>query len=112
MKGKFSVVTLTIAAAATVAANRFVLATGALPVAGGPALGVTRHAGVAGDLLPVDCVGTAIVQAAGVIAVGAACKVDATGQVLAWDLGSKVGMALSAAGAAGELIEILLIPNA
>lgn len=113
MVGKYPVVTLTITAAATIAANRFMLATGALPTAGGPAVGVARHAGVSGDLLPVDVVGTTVVEAGGVIAIGGACKVAATGKVLAHDsTNTKVAVALTAAAADGDLIEVLLIPNA
>lgn len=112
MQGHYSVVTLTIAATATIAANRFVLVTGALPSAGGQAHAVTRVAAVSGDLMPCDAVGTAIVEAGGVIAVGGACKVAATGKVLAHDsTNTKVGVALTAAAADGDLIEVLLIQN-
>lgn len=112
MIGCFPVVTLTIKAAATIAANRFVLATGALPTAGGPAHAVSRVAAVSGDLMPCDALGTAIVEAGGVIAVGGPVKVAATGKVLAHDsTNTKVGVALGAAAADGDLIEVLLIPN-
>jgi S-adenosylmethionine synthetase len=113
MLGSYAVVSLTVQAAATVAANRFVEADGTYPAAGGPALGVTRFAGVSGDQLTVDCVGTAIVEAGGAIAVKGACKVDAAGKVVAHDsTNTKVAQALTAAAADGDLIEVLLIPNA
>ena len=113
MIGSYPIVTLTVASTATVAANRFVEADGTYPAAGGPALGVTRTAGVSGDQLTVDVLGTCIVEAGGAIAVKGACKVDAAGKVLAHDsTNTKVAQALTAAAADGDLIHVLLIPNA
>jgi hypothetical protein len=113
MLGSYPIVTLSIASTATVPANRFIEDDGTLPAAGGSALGVTRNASVSGDLVPVDVVGTCIVEAGGVIAKGGACKVDAAGKVLAHDSTNKiVARALSAAAADGDLIHVLLIPNA
>jgi S-adenosylmethionine synthetase len=113
MQGSYSVLALTVQAAATLAANRFIEADGTYPAAGGSALGVTRFAGVSGDQMTVDCLGTAIVEAGGAIAVKGACKVDAAGKVLAHDSTNKiVAMALTAAAADGDLIHVLLIPNA
>lgn len=113
MLGSYPVVSLTVQAAATVAANRFIEADGTYPNANGPTLGVTRFAGVSGDQLTVDCVGTAIVEAGGAIAIDGAIKVDASGKAVAHDsTHTKVARALSAAAADGDFIDVLLIPNA
>ncbi|MFZ5520458.1 MAG: capsid cement protein [Pseudomonadota bacterium] len=106
--------TLTVAAAGALAANRFITAAGAYPAAGGAALGVTRTpAGAAGDLLPTDALGTTIVEAGAAFTAGAALMVDATGRAVAHTgTNIKVGQALQAAGAAGAMVEVLLIPNA
>jgi hypothetical protein len=95
MQGSYSVLALTVQATATLAANRFIEADGT------------------GDQMTVDCLGTAIVEAGGAIAAKGACKVDAAGKVLAHDSTNKiVAMALTAAAADGDLIHVLLIPNA
>ena len=112
MTPTISVLPLTVLATATVAANRCVTSLGAYAAAGGSVLGVTRSSGVAGDLLPVDVLGTAEAEAAGVIAADAPVMVDATGRVVTHTGNNvKVGKALAAASAAGAFIEILLIPN-
>lgn len=111
-----SLLTLTVAAAGALAADRFVTIGGAYPAAGGLAFGVTRtSAGAAGDLLPVDVMGTAIVQAGAAIAVGATVMVGTDGKAITHDGdGDKhaLGRALEAAAGDGSLIEVLLIPSA
>lgn len=108
-----SVLCHTIAAAGAIAAARFV--TPALAQAGADAntLGVARFAAAAaGDKVPVDVLGTAVVEAGAAIAAGASLKSDASGRAITWATsGAKIGIALQAAGAAGEFIEVLLIPN-
>ncbi len=109
-----AVLTHTISAAGVIAAARFV--TPALAQAGADAntLGVARFASAAaGDKVPVDVLGTAVVEAGAAVAAGATVKSDASGRAITWvTSGAKVGVALQAAGAAGEMIEVLLIPNA
>lgn len=112
--GNLSILTLTVAAAGVLAASRFVTQAGAYPAAGAKAFGVTRSsAAEAGDLVPVDVLGTAIVEAGAAVALDADLMVDATGRVVALTTGGKapVGRAMEAAGAAGAFIEILLLPS-
>jgi len=107
--------TLTVAAAAALAANRFVTQAGAYPAAGALAFGVTRtSAAAAGDLVPVDVQGTAIVECGDVVAKDAALMCDATGRVVPVTVGSKFPLcrAMEAGAGAGAFIEVLLIPNA
>lgn len=105
-------------------------------VAAQKVLGIARLDGVAGDVIPVDVKGTAVVESGGVIAVGDELVVDNVGRLVAGAgalavaaggtavtstaangaailTGSRlpqhvVGHALQAAGAAGEFIEVLL----
>ncbi len=106
------VLTLTVALAGTVAANRFVIPAGTQAGADANTLGVCRTAGVSGDKAPVDVLGTAVVEAGAAISAGASLKSDSSGRAITWaSSGAKVGIALQAATAAGQFIEVLLIPN-
>lgn len=107
--------TLTVAAAGALAANRFITQAGTYPAAGAAAFGVTRtSASAAGDLVPVDVQGTTIVETGAAVTLDAAVMLDATGRVvpLAGAGKSPVGRAMQAASAAGDLIEVLLVPSA
>lgn len=107
-----SVLCVTRTAGATLAANRFVKPDGTYPAAGGAALGVTRTSAELGDPIPVDVLGTTPVEAGGPVAVGPV-MVDATGRVVTHTgVNVKVAIAFSAATAAGQQVEVFLIPNA
>lgn len=102
----------TVAAAAALIGDRFVTHTGAVPNANARVLGVALYsAAAAGDLIAVATAGTAIVEAGGVVAKGAAVATDAQGRAVAHSTGTVAGSALSAAAAAGDKIEVLLIAN-
>lgn len=106
------VLTLTIAASGTIATQRFVTPAGAQAGADANVLGVTRVAAVSGDKIPVDVLGTTMVEAGAAVAVNATLKSDGSGRAITWaSSGAKVALALMAAGAAGDMIEVLLIPN-
>lgn len=108
-----SLLALSVLAAGTVSAARFVTPGGAQAGADANTLGVSRFAAVAGERLTVDAYGTAVVEAGAAIAAGATVKSNATGQAITWaSAGAKVAVALEAAAAAGQMIEVLLIPNA
>lgn len=115
MNGNISLLTLTVAAAGALAANRFVTQAGAYPSAGAAAFGVTRtSAAAAGDLVPVDVQGTAIVEVGtGGVTKDTALMAAADGTVvpLAGLSKSPVARAMETA-AAGALIEVLLVPSA
>jgi Uncharacterized conserved protein (DUF2190) len=110
--GNISVLTLTVIASAAVAANRFVTDAGAYPAAGGLALGTTRTSGAIGDAVPVDVMGTALVEASAAIAVGAGVQTLVDGRAVTLTSGTALGRALTSAAAAGEVIEVLLTPAA
>jgi hypothetical protein len=110
-----AVLTLTVTAAAALSANRGVTGAGAVPAAAAHVIGFTRtSAAAAGDLVPVDVLGTTIAEAGAAIAVGAAVEVDNLGRVITLAAGVQVGRMAPgqiAAGAAGALVEIVLIPS-
>ena len=103
---------LTKTASATIAANRFVTFAGAQVGADANALGVCRQAAVSGDSITVDVLGTAVVESGAAITAGDTLKSDSTGRAITWATsGAKIGLALQAATAAGQFIEVLLISN-
>lgn len=115
MSGNIAILTLTVAAAGALAANRFVTQAGAYPSAGAAAFGVTRtSAAVAGDLVPVDVQGTAIVEVGvGGVTKDGALMADATGRVVALAGLSKSPVARAMETASeGAFIEVLLVPSA
>ena len=114
-KANIALLTLTVVASATVAAGRFVTTAGAHAAAGALPLGVTRSDGASGDPIPVDVLGTAIVEAGAAIAADAAIMVTTAGKAITHDAdGDKhaVGRALEAAAGDGSFIEVLLVPTA
>lgn len=107
-----SLLTLSVVSAGAVAAGRFVTHTGAQAGAAANTLGVTRSAvAAANETVPVDVIGTAVVESGAAIAAGAALETDASGRAVTKASGPTVARALQAASAAGEFIEVLLIPN-
>lgn len=108
-----ALLTLPLTLSGTVAAHRFVTAAGAQTGADGVGIGVALTAGGSGDTVPVVVQGTAVAEAGAAISAGATLKVDGSGRAITWATsGAKVGVALQAAGAAGEFIEVLLLDNA
>ena len=108
-----SVLAVTVAATGTIATARLVTPAGAQCGADGVAIGVARTAAVSGDKIAVDVLGTAVVEAGAAITLGATLKSDSTGRAITWATsGARVGIALSAAGAAGDMIEMLIVHDA
>lgn len=107
-----SILTLTLAAAAAIAANRFVTPLGAQAGADANTLGVANTAAATGEKFPADVRGTTTVETGAAVVVGATLKSDASGRAITWiTSGAKVGIALEAATAAGQFIEVLLVDN-
>lgn len=106
--------TLTVTAGGALTANRFVTGAGAAPSANGRALGVTRTGATAsGDLVPVDVMGTTLVEASAAIAAEAQVATTSDGRAVTFSTGAVLARVApgSSATAAGQLIEVLLIPN-
>jgi len=108
-----ALLTLTILSTGALAANRFATPAGAQAGADANTIGVSRTAAVgAGENIPVDALGTTLVLSGAAFAKGASLKSDANGKAITWaSSGAKVAIALEAATAADQLIEVFLVPN-
>jgi hypothetical protein len=106
-----SILVLSLDAAGALATARGVTGAGAYPSAGAGIRGVTRtKADAAGDRVPIDVIGTALVESGGAVTKDAAQMIDATGRVLdKTSTNVVVGYALTAAAAAGTVVEVLLV---
>lgn len=101
------VLTTTIRTTGKVVENRFVNYSGKQAKAGEAVLGVANYDADEGDLLAVDVLGIALVEAGGTVAAGASVAADAQGCAVAGTQNA-VGTAVGAAEAAGDLIRVLL----
>lgn len=107
-----ALLTIGLPIAATIAQYQPLTATGAAASAAGNAVGFAQVAGVSGDRLPVVVAGTSIAIAGAAIAAGALVEVHTTvTQVVTKSAGVSIGRALMAASAAGDQIEVLIIPQ-
>lgn len=113
MRNFIPILSLTGIAGGTVSACRFVSPTMTQAGAGGNAIGVARTEGEAGDAVPIDVLGTAIVESGAAIAAGSAIEVDATGRAVTHTSGVIVARMApgESAAASGLLVEVILIPN-
>lgn len=113
MKTSISLLALTVLASGAVSARRFVTPTGAQAGAAANTLGVARTDAADGEAFPVDIAGTTVVEAGGPIAAGSAVQTDAQGRAVVHDAGPKVARLAprESAGAAGDFVEVILIPN-
>lgn len=96
------ILTLALAAVAAITANRFVTPAGAQAGAAGDALGVARSGAASGENVPVDVLGTTIVEAGGTIAAGQYIQSDSQGRAVA-AAASAIKTAVIAGGSAGDL---------
>lgn len=106
-----SLYTLALIAGGAIAAERFVAVAGTQAGAAANCWGVARSDAAIGEVVPVDAIGTAIVTAGAAVAANALIETDAQGRAITRTAGPIVARALQAAGAAGDRIEVMLIPN-
>jgi len=111
MSQHISLLTLTVVASGAVTSHRFVGYDGAQAGAGGAALGVSRTNADDGDEVPVDTVGTAIIESGAAISVGDSLESDADGRAVPDTAASnpQAARALESASAVGEPVEVLLL---
>jgi len=108
-----ALLTLALPATGTLVAARFVTPLVVQTGTDGYAIGVCRTAAVSGEVVGVDVSGTVLVEAGAAVAKGATLKADSVGRAITWvTSGARLAIALSAAAAAGDLIECLLLDNA
>lgn len=111
MAQSISSLTLPVVAAEALTKFRMVNIAGEVVGAGETSLGVSQCSAAIGEAAPVDVLGTTEVEVGAAVALGAALESDATGRAITLASGVKVGRALKAASAAGQIIEMLLITN-
>lgn len=102
---------LSVRATAAITQARGVTLAGGVPAAG--ANGAIARVGAAtGELLTVDVMGTTIAEAGAAIATaGIALEFDSQARLITANTGKVVARSVGTAGAAGEMLEVLLIPN-
>lgn len=101
----------TVTATAALTAKRGVTIAGAVPGAAATCLGPARTNAAIGERVAVDCIGSAPWESGGVFAAGDYLQVDASGRVVVFAAGVKVGKALEASSGAGQFPEVLLLQN-
>ncbi|MCS4508895.1 capsid cement protein [Xylophilus ampelinus] len=84
---------------------------GAIATAAGRALGFAKTGASIGERAPVVTEGTAVAIAGAAIAVDAALEVGTAGAVITKASGTTVARAMTAATAAGQQIEVLVVQN-
>lgn len=102
---------LSVIATAAITQFRAVGHTGGAPAAAAHCLGFAQNGAASGEAVPVVALGTAIAEAGAAITAGAQLELDASQRVITRSAGAIVGRALTAAGAAGDQVEVLVIPN-
>lgn len=103
--------TLSAVATAPLAPARGVTAAGGIPAAGARCAGFTDFAAAVGERVSFGALGTVVAESGGAFAIDTALELDALGRVIAKNAGVAVARALGAAAAAGQMVEVLLIPN-
>jgi hypothetical protein len=109
--GFVALLTTNFTATAVVLAARFIGADGQHADAGANAIGVARSDGEIGDVVPLDVLGTTLVEAGNVVGDWDLVQVGADGKAVPKTDGIAVGRVQGAGGTAGTLLEVLLIPN-
>ena len=107
-----ALLTLSVVAASALIGDRFITHAGGVPAAGDACLGVViNKADAAGELVPVEVIGTSVVDSGAAIAANALVQTDATGRAITKAAGATLARMApgQVATAAGQKIEVLLI---
>lgn len=108
----FAETTIGLTAVGAIAQFQPIQASGSPAVAAGNAVGFTTLAAASGVRVPVVVLGSVIAIAGAAIVLGAAVEVHTTvTQVVTKAAGVAIGRALTAAAAAGDQVEVLLLSN-
>ena len=100
-----------VVATAALTNARAVSALGALPAVSARCLGFAKFDAAIGGRVSVAVTGSTVAEAGAAVPIGSALELDALGRVIVRATGVQVGSALTAAAAAGDRIEIVLIVN-
>ncbi|MBF0424817.1 MAG: DUF2190 family protein [Magnetococcales bacterium] len=104
----FQLLSLTVVATTAIVGNRFVTIGGAQAGQGGDAFGAALTAASIGDAMAVATIGTAILEAGAAINIGDPLQSDALGRAVPQTNGLRLAIALQAATATGQTVEVLL----
>lgn len=97
---------------AAIAPNRFVQLDGTQSGAGEYSSGISHYAGVAGgDLIPFTELGREILEVGAAVAAGTLLESDAQGRGITKTTGIATARAVTSAAAAGEFVEVWVLPN-
>jgi hypothetical protein len=108
--GNYAEISLPIRATATITQNRAINFAGAVPAAGANGA-VAVFGGVSGDMITANVMGTAQAEAGAAFAANIALEFDSVGRMVTRTTGATVARSITAAAAAGDIAEVLLIPN-
>lgn len=113
MRNSIALLTLSMQLSGTVSANRFLATDMTQAGLGANTYGATRTNGVSGEVVPVDVLGTTIIETGGAILAGAKVQSDANGRAITIDTGVVTGRLApgESATAAGQFVEVILIVN-
>lgn len=107
--------TASIKSSGAITENRFITAAGAQTGANGNALGVAKYSvAAAGQVVPTLALGIIDVEAGGAISAGQPVASDSSGRAVYRDGTTytvTLGRALNAVTAAGQFVQVHLIPN-
>jgi len=108
-----TIMSISLTAAGAIGEYRFVTPASLQAGAAVNTLGVARMAAASGDVIPVDVLGTAIVEAGAALTANSLLETDASGRAVNKAAGVAVARLLpgQTATAAGQFVEVLLIPN-
>ena len=107
MKTQNVIGTTSVEAAADLTRLRFVGFDGDVAAEDAAAIGVCEADTGSGEMAPVNTHGVLLVEAGGVIALGAEVEVDGSGKAVTIAAGVSQGRAMDAAAADGDIIRIL-----
>lgn len=105
------ILTLPILASGSITVHRFTTTAGAQAGAAANAIGVAQTTAASGDTIPVDVLGTTIVEAGGAFSKGDLVEADTDGKAVVRSAGAILGRALQDSAGDGAYVEIFLIPN-
>lgn len=113
MRNGISLLALPMLATGVIAANRFVTPAAAVAGAGLNAQGVAQMAAAIGEKFTTTVMGTEVVETGAAIAAGALIECDATGRAITKAAGVTLARLApgESASAAGQFVEVILIPN-
>lgn len=108
-----AVLTLGVTAGAALTKYRAVTEAGAVPSAAARCFGIIQQDAASGDRVGAVVMGTCIAEAGAAIAANAAVELDSSGRVVTKSAGVTIGRLApgSVAGAAGDLVEVVLYPS-